>query len=27
MIADLDAEKKAGKAKEFTSVEDFMKDL
>lgn len=27
MIAELDAEKKAGKAKEFTSVEDFMKDL
>lgn len=26
-IADLDAEKKAGKAKEFTSVGDFMKDL
>ena len=27
MIAELDAEKKAGKVKEFTSVEDFMKDL
>lgn len=24
MIAELDAEKKAGKVKEFTSVEDFM---
>jgi antitoxin component of RelBE/YafQ-DinJ toxin-antitoxin module len=27
MIADLDAEKKSGKIKEFSSVEDFMKDL
>lgn len=27
MIAELDAENKAGKVKEFTSVEDFMKDL
>ncbi|HVQ44571.1 MAG TPA: hypothetical protein VMT30_06415 [Candidatus Saccharimonadia bacterium] len=27
MIVDLDEEKKSGKAKEFTSVEDFMKDL
>jgi len=27
MIADLDKEKKTGKVKEFTSVEDFMKDL
>ena len=27
MIAELDAEKQAGTVKEFTSVEDFMKDL
>ncbi|HZM64102.1 MAG TPA: hypothetical protein VFB59_03145 [Candidatus Saccharimonadales bacterium] len=27
MIAELDEEKKSGKVKEFTSVEDFMKDL
>ncbi|QQR52272.1 hypothetical protein IPG36_06980 [bacterium] len=27
MIADLDAEKKSGKIKEFSSVEDFMNDL
>jgi hypothetical protein len=27
MIAELDEEKKSGKAKEFTSVEGFMKDL
>ena len=27
MIAELDEEKKTGRAKEFTSVEDFMKDL
>lgn len=27
MIADLDEEKKLGKVEEFTSVEDFMKDL
>lgn len=27
MIAELDAEKETGKAKEFNSVEDFMKDL
>lgn len=27
MIAELDQEKKSGKVKEFTSVEDFMKDL
>ena len=27
MIAELDEEKKLGKIKEFSSVEDFMKDL
>lgn len=27
MIVELDEEKKSGKVKEFTSVEDFMKDL
>ncbi len=27
MIAELDEEKKNGQVKEFTSVEDFMKDL
>lgn len=27
MIAELDAEKKAGKVREFRSAEDFMKDL
>jgi len=27
MITELDEEKKSGKVKEFTSVEDFMKDL
>ena len=27
MVAELEAEKKSGKVKEFTSVEDFMKDL
>ncbi|HLZ14958.1 MAG TPA: hypothetical protein VKQ34_03110 [Candidatus Saccharimonadales bacterium] len=27
MIAELDEERKAGNIKEFTSVEDFMKDL
>lgn len=27
MIAELDAEKKSGKVKEFTSADDFMKDL
>lgn len=27
MIAELDTEKKDGKAKEFTSADDFMKDL
>lgn len=27
MIAELDEEKKSGRVKEFTSVEDFMKDL
>ena len=27
MIAELDEEKKSGDVKEFTSVEDFMKDL
>ncbi len=27
MIAELDEEKKSGKVKKFTSVEDFMKDL
>jgi antitoxin component of RelBE/YafQ-DinJ toxin-antitoxin module len=27
MIAELDEEKKSGKVKEFTSAEDFMKDL
>lgn len=27
MIAELDEEKKSGKIKEFSSVEDFMKDL
>ncbi|HVI69763.1 MAG TPA: hypothetical protein VM581_04905 [Magnetospirillaceae bacterium] len=27
MIAELDEEKKSGKVKEFTSVEDFMKDM
>ena len=27
MVAELETEKKAGKAKEFTSVDDFMKDL
>ena len=27
MIAELEAEKKTGKIKKFTSVEDFMKDL
>ncbi len=27
MIAELDEEKKTGKVKEFTSVEDFMKDV
>lgn len=27
MIAELEAEKKAGQVKEFTSVDDFMKDL
>jgi antitoxin component of RelBE/YafQ-DinJ toxin-antitoxin module len=27
MIAELDEEKKSGKAQEFNSVEDFMKDL